>query len=66
VLTLPARHTPQELTQARRLAEYLELSELHVYWSAPAPGPAPGERHLFLEALSVVRAWARDVWRVRH
>jgi hypothetical protein len=53
MLTLPARHTEEELALARLLADRLELAELHVFWSvrrAPARG-------MPLQALTVLGGW---------
>ena len=59
-LTMPASHTPAEVDLARELARSLELSELHVFWSArsrpqPPPFPLPGIARA-LSALGAISA----------
>jgi hypothetical protein len=43
-MTLPAAHSEADARLAERIGRVLELEEVHVFWTLPAPateGPAP-------------------------
>lgn len=41
-VTLPASHTEADARLAERIGRALELDEVHVFWTLPAPEPETG------------------------